>query len=340
MKTKILILEIISCLLLAVSSALFFTGWISINEDTEIDLKMGDFLGEIDNISDAIEEYEDADRDELLDEIEEAFDEKGIKIKPKRFLEVIDKLFDVFEDKQISPYEYTKLGSVSSDFFDFIPEDEMDDDATIGLQVIKWGTLIPSILFYAILAFNALTLVLHIFHRKSCGYFNTFLTLVMAGASMLVVLLFNVGISAGSGEPEPSLSSYLQLSVMPYITFACSLVSGIFWSVAKRKRHSYNLAQSVAMNSQPQMNPYQPQMNQYQPQMNQYQPQMNQYQPQMNQYQPQMNQYQSQTEQPVEQYQSEPTQALFGGGTRYCNQCGASIPNDVKFCPTCGTQLF
>lgn len=136
---------------------------------------------------------------------------------------------------------------------------------------------------------------------------------------MLVVLLFNVGISAGSGEPEPSLSSYLQLSVMPYITFACSLVSGIFWSVAKRKRHSYNLAQSVAMNSQPQMN---------------------QYQPQMNQYQPQMNQYQSQTEQPVEQYQSEPTQALFGGGTRYCNQCGASIPNDVKFCPTCGTQLF
>lgn len=244
MKVKILLTEMISCLLLAVSAALLFTGWISFSEARDADTGIEEFLNDL---SGGLEDFKDMDRDEAMVLLEMVLVEQGLNTTPEEFFRILEKLYDVFEDKKLTPYEYTTLASIGADMEELLPEDELNEDAVLGLRIIKVGTLILAVLFVVILVCNALTLVLHFFRRKSCGYFNTFLFLLLIAASAFTVLVLNAAFAADGVETQLSLSSPMELSPMPGLSFFCSLLSGIFWSVAKRRRASMKASAFIAM---------------------------------------------------------------------------------------------
>ncbi|MGN0401359.1 MAG: zinc ribbon domain-containing protein [Acetatifactor sp.] len=246
MKAKILLTEIISCLLLAISAALLFTGWISFSEDSDAASRVEEFLSDL---SGGLEDFEDMDRDEAMEQLEMVLEEQGVNATPEKFFGILEKIYAMFEDKKLTPYEYTTLASIGADMENLLPEDELSEDAALGLRIIKVGTLILAVLFMAILVCNALTLVLHIFRRKSCGYFNTFLVLLLIAASAFTVIVLNAAFAADGVETQLSFSSPMELSPMPDLSFFCSLLSGIFWSVAKRRRASMKASDFIAMST-------------------------------------------------------------------------------------------
>jgi len=244
----------LSILCLIVVIVMNMLSWIQIRGTSEAKEML---FGEVDELLETVPEDE-------LEQTQDMLDDMGSKLDVEKFVDSLEGMFEPLRDLNLSPMDMLPIYVNFSYIIDFMTSpdmavimySEMDEEAMLGINIIRAVFLIGLIFTAVVVLVSVLYIILHICNIRSLGIPIPILVLLHIIYMAILLVVMNILMM----EMFYGVVS-VKLSFAPFISLTCAILATIFWGLARGEKKKPVQAVSMQPQVEPQIQPQtQPQM--------------------------------------------------------------------------------